>query len=274
MHSNREHGGGDGRLNRGHSAGQHPRLPGGPERWSLAWWVHRKRLGAGRRRAEHARQPGGTGASGGERADHRRLSQRSRSVQPFRAPFAPAMGEHGQRSVSWRCAQRALVQLPQRTHPQLVRQQRHHPRGLGGHVLGLPGGGPAGRQGCSGQDPNCASPFSKARPRTSGPSFVENFGLRAFRRPLTEAEASQYQALFAKGPMLTANTDAFADGVELVVERHVCSRPTSSTGQSWAPTRWPARCRSPTTRSPAACPTGSSTRCPTRRCSPRRPGTS
>jgi hypothetical protein len=49
-------------------------------------------------------------------------------------------------------------------------------------------------------------------------TFVRNFGLRAFRRPLTDAEASQYEALFAKGPMLTANTDAFADGVELVVE--------------------------------------------------------
>jgi hypothetical protein len=49
-------------------------------------------------------------------------------------------------------------------------------------------------------------------------TFVRNFGLRAFRRPLTEAEAGQYEALFAKGPMLTANTDAFADGVELVVE--------------------------------------------------------
>jgi hypothetical protein len=51
-----------------------------------------------------------------------------------------------------------------------------------------------------------------------GATFVRNFGLRAFRRPLTDAEVSQYQGLFAKAPMLTDNTDAFADGVELVVE--------------------------------------------------------
>ena len=51
-----------------------------------------------------------------------------------------------------------------------------------------------------------------------GRTFVRNFGLRAFRRPLTEAEQGQYEALFAKGPMLVAAGDAFADGVEVVVE--------------------------------------------------------
>jgi hypothetical protein len=47
--------------------------------------------------------------------------------------------------------------------------------------------------------------------------FVEDFGLRVFRRPLSEAEVSDALALFAKGPSLVNSGDAFADGVELVV---------------------------------------------------------
>ncbi len=50
-----------------------------------------------------------------------------------------------------------------------------------------------------------------ARPR----AFVEGFGLRAFRRPLTDAEVTRYLALFDKGAALIASGDAFADGVEL-----------------------------------------------------------
>jgi hypothetical protein len=49
-------------------------------------------------------------------------------------------------------------------------------------------------------------------------TFIRNFGLRAFRRPLTDAEVTQYEQHFAKGPQLIGGTDAFADGVELVVE--------------------------------------------------------
>jgi hypothetical protein len=50
-----------------------------------------------------------------------------------------------------------------------------------------------------------------------GRAFVQGFGLRAFRRPLTDAETARYQALFDKGAALVASGDAFADGVELVV---------------------------------------------------------
>jgi hypothetical protein len=50
-----------------------------------------------------------------------------------------------------------------------------------------------------------------------GRAFVQGFGLRAFRRPLTDAETTRYQALFDKGATLVASGDAFADGVELVV---------------------------------------------------------
>ena len=48
-------------------------------------------------------------------------------------------------------------------------------------------------------------------------AFVESFGQRAFRRPLAETEVARYVALFGKGPALVGSTDAFADGVELVV---------------------------------------------------------
>lgn len=47
--------------------------------------------------------------------------------------------------------------------------------------------------------------------------FVEGFGLRAYRRPLTGAEAEQYTALFNQGPTLVGSGNAFGDGVEVVV---------------------------------------------------------
>jgi hypothetical protein len=55
---------------------------------------------------------------------------------------------------------------------------------------------------------------ASARPR----AFIEAFGLRAYRRPLTPDETTRYQALFAKGPTLVGSGDAFADGVRMVVE--------------------------------------------------------
>jgi hypothetical protein len=48
--------------------------------------------------------------------------------------------------------------------------------------------------------------------------FIRNFGLRAYRRPLTDAEVTQYEALFARGAELVGGADPFTDGVELVVE--------------------------------------------------------
>jgi hypothetical protein len=51
----------------------------------------------------------------------------------------------------------------------------------------------------------------------TGAEFVERFGLRAFRRPLTKDELSQYTALFEKAEGLYDQEDPFADGVELVV---------------------------------------------------------
>ncbi len=59
--------------------------------------------------------------------------------------------------------------------------------------------------------PGPADAAGKAR------AFVEGFGLRAFRRPLSEAERTRYLALFNKGPQLFGTPDAFADGAELVI---------------------------------------------------------
>jgi hypothetical protein len=51
-----------------------------------------------------------------------------------------------------------------------------------------------------------------------GKTFIRNFGMKAYRRPLTDAEVNQYDALFTKGAQLVGKGDAFADGVEVVVE--------------------------------------------------------
>jgi hypothetical protein len=47
--------------------------------------------------------------------------------------------------------------------------------------------------------------------------FIQGFGLRAYRRPLADAEIARYVTLFNQGPMLVGSADAFADGVELVL---------------------------------------------------------
>lgn len=49
-------------------------------------------------------------------------------------------------------------------------------------------------------------------------AFIRDFGRRAFRRPLTQGEQDTYQTLFASGPTLVGSGDAFADGVQLVVQ--------------------------------------------------------
>lgn len=60
--------------------------------------------------------------------------------------------------------------------------------------------------GCSTSDAACAD------------SFIRGFGLRAFRRPLVEAEVTRFRALFDQGAALVASGDAFRDGVRVVVE--------------------------------------------------------
>jgi hypothetical protein len=48
-------------------------------------------------------------------------------------------------------------------------------------------------------------------------AFVQQVGLRAFRRPLATAELDKYVALFNKGAMAFGTGDAFVDGAELVL---------------------------------------------------------
>ncbi|MEM6294629.1 MAG: DUF1592 domain-containing protein [Myxococcota bacterium] len=49
-------------------------------------------------------------------------------------------------------------------------------------------------------------------------AFVREFGLRAFRRPLTEAEVTTYTGLFAQAPNLYDDADGFDAGVRLALE--------------------------------------------------------
>jgi hypothetical protein len=47
--------------------------------------------------------------------------------------------------------------------------------------------------------------------------FLRDFGLHAYRRPLTDDEVTRYLALFNRGIELVGGTDAFAAGVELLL---------------------------------------------------------
>lgn len=49
-------------------------------------------------------------------------------------------------------------------------------------------------------------------------AFIAGFGLRAYRRPLTDAEVTDHLALFNQGPTLYPGTDAFAAGANLVLQ--------------------------------------------------------
>lgn len=49
-------------------------------------------------------------------------------------------------------------------------------------------------------------------------AFIDAFGQRAFRRPLTDTEKARYRAHFDRGPELIQSGDALKDGVRLVVE--------------------------------------------------------
>lgn len=61
-------------------------------------------------------------------------------------------------------------------------------------------------------------PGAPEEPSARARAFIEDFGLRAHRRPLTAAEVDQYFTLFQRGPELAPELSAFAGGVKLVVE--------------------------------------------------------
>jgi hypothetical protein len=49
-------------------------------------------------------------------------------------------------------------------------------------------------------------------------AFIQTLGLRAYRRPLSDAEVQAYVALFGQGIALVGGKDAFAAGAELVLQ--------------------------------------------------------
>jgi uncharacterized protein DUF1592/uncharacterized protein DUF1588/uncharacterized protein DUF1595/uncharacterized protein DUF1585/uncharacterized protein DUF1587 len=57
-----------------------------------------------------------------------------------------------------------------------------------------------------------SDPTEKAR------AFLVDFGKRAYRRPLSDAELATYEALFAEGPTLVDGTDDFAKGVKITLQ--------------------------------------------------------
>jgi hypothetical protein len=54
-------------------------------------------------------------------------------------------------------------------------------------------------------------------PTARARAFIEDFGLRAYRRPLTAEEVSQYLTLFESAPELAPELDAFSAGVMLSI---------------------------------------------------------
>lgn len=54
-------------------------------------------------------------------------------------------------------------------------------------------------------------------PTTRAQAFIESFGLRAYRRPLTAAEVSQYLTLFEQAPELAPDREPFAAGMMLAI---------------------------------------------------------
>lgn len=61
-------------------------------------------------------------------------------------------------------------------------------------------------------------PGAPTEPTARARAFIQDFGLRAHRRPLTTAEEDQYLALFDEGPALAPELDAFPAGVLLVIQ--------------------------------------------------------
>lgn len=61
-------------------------------------------------------------------------------------------------------------------------------------------------------------PDAPSDPAARTKAFLENFGRRAYRRPLTPTELAAYVALFAKGKDVVDGPDDFAKGVRLTIQ--------------------------------------------------------
>lgn len=62
------------------------------------------------------------------------------------------------------------------------------------------------------------SALSKIVSGTDSAAFVRTFGRRAFRRPLTDAEFTKYQALYTTGSTMEGTGTAFSKGASLVIQ--------------------------------------------------------
>ncbi|HEY0705948.1 MAG TPA: DUF1592 domain-containing protein [Polyangia bacterium] len=60
-------------------------------------------------------------------------------------------------------------------------------------------------------------PAGAGDPETRAKTFIKGFGERAYRRPLTDVESTQYLELYRKGNELIGSGDNHLDGIELVV---------------------------------------------------------
>lgn len=63
-----------------------------------------------------------------------------------------------------------------------------------------------------------AATLSRLYAGTDAPGFISALGRRAYRRPLTTAEAAAYQKLFDLGAAMTGAETAFAKGARVVIE--------------------------------------------------------
>ncbi len=71
-------------------------------------------------------------------------------------------------------------------------------------------------------DPQALARLIPAGAPPGGPeralAFIEDFGRRAYRRPLSDPEVAAYSTLFARGPDLAPGADPFAAGAQLIFE--------------------------------------------------------
>ena len=127
------------------------------------------------------------------------------------------------------------------------------------------------------QQARLLAPAQCTRPTDTGgrgKAFVQTFGLRAFRRPLTTAERRPATwPSSTRARRCSAAATPFADGVELVLAALLQSPDLPLSRRERARPSWRQACRSTTSRSRRASPTVSRTPCPTTRCS-RRPAPS
>jgi hypothetical protein len=68
--------------------------------------------------------------------------------------------------------------------------------------------------------PEAYSAVVGCQPQAAGcrDQFIDGFGLRALRRPLTSSEQTRYRGIFDRGAELIASGDAFRDGVQLTLQ--------------------------------------------------------